>query len=104
VESTIARVENLVIENEKTIKTALDEFQLAMTNANNFLDKGSSLISGTDDSISDLMHHLLTVARKLEKASENLNQIIELVKDQPSQLIFGEPPVPRVVEKELDTE
>jgi hypothetical protein len=68
------------------------------------LEKGSSLISGTDDSISDLMHHLLTVARKLEKASENLNQIIELVKDQPSQLIFGEPPVPRVVEKELGTE
>jgi phospholipid/cholesterol/gamma-HCH transport system substrate-binding protein len=104
VESTIDRVENIVIKNEKTIKTAIDEFQLAMTNANHLLEKGSSLVSDTDDSISDLMHHLLAVARNLEKASENLNQIMELVADQPSQLIFGEPPVPRVVEKELDTE
>ena len=102
VEETIDRVEGIVSEKEKTIKTAIDDFKMAMNNANIFLEKGSSLLSGTDDSISHLMHHLLVMAQNLEKASENLNQMTELLADQPSQLIFGEPPVPRDVEKDLD--
>lgn len=102
VETTIDRVERIVTEKEKTIKTAIDDFKLAMNNANIFLEKGSSLVSGTDDSISQLMHHLLSVAQNLEKASESLNQMTELLVDQPSQLLFGEPPVPRDIEKEPD--
>jgi phospholipid/cholesterol/gamma-HCH transport system substrate-binding protein len=97
-------VEGVVAENEKTIKSALDEFEIALNNANIFLEKGSSLVSNTDDSISNLVDHLLTVARDLEKAGDNLNRIVELVADQPSQLIFGEPPAPRAVEKESDLE
>ncbi|MBT8366984.1 MAG: hypothetical protein KJP23_20020, partial [Deltaproteobacteria bacterium] len=100
VDMTIARVNGIVIENKKTIKTALDDFNQAMRNANDFLKKGSVLVSGTDESISNLMHHLLIVAHNLEKASENLNEITELLADQPSQLIFGDPPVPREVEAE----
>ena len=102
VDLTLDRVEGIVAEKEQTIKTAIDDFKMAMSNANVFLEKGSSLLNGADDSISDLTRYLLIVARNLERASENLNQIMELVKDQPSQLIFGEPPVPRVVEKEPD--
>ena len=45
---------------------------------------------------------MLIVAQNLEIASENLNQIMELLADQPSQLIFGEPPAPRKVEPELE--
>jgi hypothetical protein len=40
------------------------------------------------------------VAQNLEKASENLNQIMELLEEQPSQFIFGEPPVHRTVESD----
>lgn len=101
VDKTIVRVDEIVIDNKKTIKAAIDEFKLAMHNANVFLKKGSSLVNGTDESISNLMHHLLIVVKNLEKASENLNQIMELLADQPSQLIFGEPPVPREVEAEV---
>jgi phospholipid/cholesterol/gamma-HCH transport system substrate-binding protein len=47
------------------------------------------------------MHSLVIVAHNLEKASENLNQIMDTLADQPSQLLFGEPPVPRNVETDI---
>ncbi len=99
VDKTIVRIDGIIEEKEKTIKTAIDGFKLAMQSANDFLEKGSSLINGTDASVTNLMQYLLIVAQNLEKASENLNQILELLADQPSQLIFGEPPVPRHVDR-----
>ena len=95
-------MEGIVSDKEKTIKAAIDEFEMAMKNANSLLKKGSSLVNETDDSISHLMHNLWFVGQNLKKASDNPNLIIELLADQPSQLLFGEPPVPRKVEAELD--
>ena len=79
VEKTIARVEGIVAGKEKTIKTAIDDFKEAMKNANIFLEKGTLLVSGTDDSISNLTLHLLVVAQNMEKASSNLNQIASII-------------------------
>ena len=98
-DKTIVRIDGIVAEKESSIKAAIDDFKLAMQRANVFLEKGSSLMDGTDSAVTQLMQHLLIVAQNLEKASENLNQIMELLADQPSQLIFGEPPVPRKVDE-----
>jgi len=102
VNKTLVRVDGIVMDKEQTIKAAIDDFRSAMQNANLFLQKGSKLVSGTDESISHLARRMLIVAQNLEIASENLNQIMELLADQPSQLIFGEPPAPRKVEPELE--
>ena len=101
IDKTIDSVDGVVIENKKTIKAALDDFKRAMQRANDLLKLGSSLVGSTDESISHLMHRLLIIAHNLEKASINLNQIMETLADQPSQLLFGEPPVPRKVEAEM---
>jgi phospholipid/cholesterol/gamma-HCH transport system substrate-binding protein len=66
-----------------------------MENANTLLKKGNFLTDKTDDSISQLKGQFLIIAQNLEKASENLNRLIEIVADHPSQFIFGEPPAPR---------
>ena len=100
VEKTLARVEGIVTDKEIAIKTAIEDFRMAMENANIFLEKGTSLVSGTDDSFSHLKQHLLVVAQNMEMASENLNRLSELLADQPSQLLFGEPLTPRSVESE----
>ncbi|NVL90682.1 MAG: MCE family protein [Desulfobacterales bacterium] len=84
--------------NEKMIKTAMENFKQAVENANKLLAQGASLVSKTDDTHSRLKHHLLVIARNLEKASENLNHLTDLLADQPSQLMFGQPPPPRKVE------
>ena len=36
----------------------------------------------------------------LEKATDNLNILMELLSDHPSQLLFGEPPPGRKIEPE----
>ena len=102
VDKTLARAEGIVSDNEKTIKAAINDFKSAMYNANILLEKGSSLVNETDDSISQFMYNLLFVAQNLKKASDSLNRITELLADQPSQLLFGEPPVPRRIETDLD--
>jgi len=94
---TLFRVEAIVSGKEQTIKTALDDFSQAMKNANIFLNKGSALVSDADTSVSQLMHHLLIAAQNLEKASDNLDQLIEALAEHPSQLLFGEPPQPREI-------
>lgn len=38
------------------------------------------------------------LASSLEKASTNLNRLLDRIADQPSQLLFGEPPPPREIE------
>jgi phospholipid/cholesterol/gamma-HCH transport system substrate-binding protein len=98
-DKTIVRFDGIVEEKEKSIKAGIENFKLAMQRANVFLEKGSALMDGTDAAVTQLTQHLLIVAQNLEKASENLNQIMELLADQPSQLIFVAPPVPRNVDK-----
>ena len=97
-DSTLARVQGIVTGKEETIKAGLDNFNRAMENANVLLESGTSLVRGTDASISELMHHLVVAAQNLEMASENLNQLMELAADHPAQLLFGTPPVPRKVD------
>jgi len=102
VNQTLARVDGIVMDKEQTVKAAIDEFRSAMHNANLLMQKGAKAFSGADESISHLTRRMLAVAQNLETASENLNQIMELLSDQPSQLLFGEPPVPRKVEPKLE--
>ncbi len=94
----VSKVENLVADNEEGILAAIKDFSEAMENANDFFAKGASLISETDDSISQLKRHLLVVGQNLARASASLSRLIDLVSDHPSQLLLGEPPVPRKIE------
>jgi phospholipid/cholesterol/gamma-HCH transport system substrate-binding protein len=100
-DSTFARTEGIVADNEKTIKAAIEDFRKAIKTANLLLEKGSSLVSGTNDAVYQLRGHLLVTGQNLERAGENLNTLIELLADHPSQLLFGEPPTPREVESEV---
>ncbi len=97
----LTRVGGIVDDNEKAIGSAIEDFRRAMETANTFLEKGSSLISGTDDSQSQLRRHMLVIVQNLEKASGNLQRLIDLLSDHPSQLMFGQPPAPRTVAPEV---
>lgn len=65
------------------------------------MEKGGSLVQGTDEAVWQLKHDLLATGQNLQKASENLNQLIDSVTTQPSQLLFGKPPVEKKVEPEV---
>ena len=100
VEDTLAHVEGIVDDKKGMIQTTIEDFSVAMKNTNMLLEKGTSLIDNTDVSVSRLGFHLIAVAENLKEASENLNRLIEIVSDRPSQLIFGDPPKPREVDSD----
>lgn len=100
VESILTRVEAIVDNFDKDIKSAILDFKQTMGNTNVLLQNISSLTKGTDDTLSHLKRSLLITGQNLEKASENLNRLSDILANQPSQLIFGQPPLPRKVEQE----
>jgi phospholipid/cholesterol/gamma-HCH transport system substrate-binding protein len=95
----LERADRILVKNEKTINKDLVELSKTLENASTFFGKGSSLVVKVDDSYSYIERQLLVIAQNLEKASENLDRLTELLADQPSQLIFGEPPEPRKLEQ-----
>ncbi len=67
-------------------------------NTNDLLQGTSALIIRTETEVANLGRYILVVGQYLEKASANLDQALEQVSIQPSQLLFSEPPI----EKEFD--
>ncbi len=99
-DSTLSGMDGIVRENRGTVMRALEDFARAMEEANRFLEKGTSLAGRTDASIVDLRRYLIYTAQNLERASENLDRVTENLLDQPSELLFGDPPPRREVEPE----
>jgi phospholipid/cholesterol/gamma-HCH transport system substrate-binding protein len=97
-ENTLVKVEEIVTENEKAINTTIKELRAAVENANKLIREGSVLVTGTDKILDSFNRHQLVVAQNLEKATENLNRLIEMLAQQPSQLLFGESPARREIE------
>jgi phospholipid/cholesterol/gamma-HCH transport system substrate-binding protein len=97
----LAQMEGITVESRDKITVALDDFQRSMENANRVLERGIVLLNNTDTTIFSLRQHLLVTARNMERTSENLNRLSDVIAAQPSQLLFGEPPPRRKVEPEV---
>jgi phospholipid/cholesterol/gamma-HCH transport system substrate-binding protein len=97
-DKTFAQAEAIMVDKGTVIRGALEGFREAVRNANVFLEKASSLAGGTEDTLSDMRTHLVATARNLETASETLNRVLEIIADQPSQILFGQPPPARGAE------
>jgi phospholipid/cholesterol/gamma-HCH transport system substrate-binding protein len=102
IEKAMTTIEGITTEKEQTIKSAIDDFRKAMANANGLLERSHSMVQNTDEAVWQLSHNLLVISRNLEKASIHLNQLIDSVAAQPSQLLFGEPPVQKKVDPEVN--
>lgn len=97
-DKTFASAEAIMADKGAVIRAALEEFRKAVQNANAFMEKASSLAGGTEDTLSQMRGHLVTTVRNLERASDTLNRVLETIAEQPSQILFGEPPPERKVE------
>jgi phospholipid/cholesterol/gamma-HCH transport system substrate-binding protein len=92
-ENAFAQARGIIADKEHTIREALE-------NINKVIEKSASLTTGADETFSHLRQNLLVSAQNLERASENLNRFLEVLADQPSQLVFGEPPPRRETDPE----
>jgi len=93
VEGALSQARGVIADNEQAIREALKNVNIA-------IEKTASLTTGADETFSHLRQNLLVSAQNLERASDNLNRFLEVLADQPSQLVFGEP-LPR---REMDPE
>ena len=96
-DSALNGVEGIVAEEKESIKRGIEDFRKAMENASALFVNGSSLVRETDESMTYLMEDLSSTVQNLERASENMNELIESLGEQPWQLLFSEPPSPRKV-------
>lgn len=97
VDKTLVRMEGFVAKNEKPVAEVLMELKETITRANGVLSKTASLIHNTDDTMGRMKIQLLMSAQNLERATDTLNRFLEVLADSPSQLIFGEPAEPRIL-------
>jgi phospholipid/cholesterol/gamma-HCH transport system substrate-binding protein len=99
---TLVCAERLLTNNEKELEQTITGLVRAVENVNILLENGTSFIRRADDSTIHLKRQLSVSAQNLERATDNLNQFLELLADQPSQLVFGEPPAERSFSTERD--
>jgi phospholipid/cholesterol/gamma-HCH transport system substrate-binding protein len=90
--STIAKVDKIVADNQDDIAQTIQDFNRTINNAGNLIQKGTSLVEKTDYNLSSLQKQILATMQSIEKTSETLNRSIELISDQPSMLLYGNPP------------
>jgi phospholipid/cholesterol/gamma-HCH transport system substrate-binding protein len=93
VESALSQARGVIADNEQAIRDALKNVNIA-------IEKTASLTTGADETFSHMRQNLLVAAQNLERASENLNRFLEILAEQPSQLVFGDPPPRREMETE----
>ena len=97
-DKTVSRIDSIVEENKKEFTEAISNFKHTMKHADTLMGNGSELIKNADVKLSILQRQLFITLQNLEKASYNMNRLLELISDQPSQIIFGEPPSEKNVE------
>ncbi len=78
----------------KEIEESIKKFQTALNNASLMIQSGSELINDTNRELTRFQQHLNVSLQHLESMSINLNQLIEELLNQPSKLLFSQPPPP----------
>lgn len=96
-EDAVDRLEIILSSNEENLAGAMAALKEAMENAQSMLQHGESLVSGTDTKFGHLQQHLLFSAQNMEQATENLNRLLEILAQDPAQILLGQPPPPRSV-------
>ena len=94
-EQTFSRTESILGQKGDTLGEVLEDFRETARSAGLFLDKASSLAGGTEKTLSAMRSELIATVRNLERASRNFDRLMEVLAEQPSQLLFGEPPPER---------
>lgn len=95
IDKVSTRLEEIVADNEKPLQAVLGNLQEASVEAKAALMEFHSLLENTDRGITSLGTELTEASRNLARATDNLNQALESLADQPGQLIFSEPAPPR---------
>ena len=99
---TMTHLNQIVGGNKQELMEAISGFNRSSRNMANLLEEGRRLINQGDSALSELQPRLLVVMQQLETTVENLKSFSENIAEQPSQLLFAEPPEARPVEPDTN--
>jgi ABC-type transporter Mla subunit MlaD len=99
--SAVSNTEKIVIENRESVHAAIEDLHRALGNASRAAGEGADFVSGADAKMAELHRQLLISTQNLERATENLNLLLEKLGQDPARLLFGQPPEPRPVDPEI---
>jgi phospholipid/cholesterol/gamma-HCH transport system substrate-binding protein len=91
-DSTLNHMDAAVVENHKALTALLDDVSNSVQHIDALVLNGKQFLTGTHNDTFRLLLQLKTTLGQYEKAGKHLNRFLEQIADQPSQLIFGEPP------------
>jgi phospholipid/cholesterol/gamma-HCH transport system substrate-binding protein len=86
-QNTLSKVDTALVE----VGNLLGRLNTAASHADGLLQTGQNFIHRTDDRLEDLERSLNVSLGNLESATQTLNQILDTIAGQPSQIIFGAP-------------
>ncbi len=92
---TVVMINGIISENKNELDDVFSSLKRSIVNADIFLQEGVGILKRSNANLTGIQNHLMVTMQNLERASENLNAFIDLISDQPSQLMFGEPPPSR---------
>ena len=95
----LMQVQAMVEANRPHVDTTMGAMASTALKAEAVMTQSHATVFQMQAVIKDLEARMAATAENLEQTSNNLNALIGNVKDQPAQLIFGQPKAPRKVEE-----
>ncbi|MDF1591216.1 MAG: MlaD family protein [Desulfobacterales bacterium] len=97
-DTAVKQLSQIVSGNKAALTEAISGFNRSVKNLEDLLTAGNRLIKKGGSTFSELQPRLLVIMQQLEITVDNLKIFSESIAEQPSQLLFGEPPAPRQTE------
>jgi len=91
-QGTLGRIEKIAADNERQLKASIEQLQQSLASMNSLLVKSSALVSGGDAALVQLRPQLFSAVQNMEKMTDGLNRLVEQLGQQPSRLLYGQPP------------
>ncbi len=91
-QGTLAKVDSLVSQNSGKLENILEHLEQAAKRLDSTLEAAQAMINRTQNATDAAGIQFAATLSRIDTAARNLNMLIEKLSDQPSQLIFAQPP------------
>jgi phospholipid/cholesterol/gamma-HCH transport system substrate-binding protein len=91
----VTSASRMISEQNQRFTKSIEALHTTVEHTDQMIGTGNRLIVNTDQRMARIQQQLTSTLESLETVGVNLNRLIEDLADQPSRLIFSEPPPPR---------
>jgi phospholipid/cholesterol/gamma-HCH transport system substrate-binding protein len=98
IDQTADMAKSFVDANQEKAARAVEQLTQALTHANAAMQQARQMVLRQEPGLDALLDKVGAAAQNLERASRNLDRLLEGAVQAPSQLIWGTPPAPRAIE------